>query len=98
MTIRFRGRSSPHVTPGMRVFVAIVNDRNSKGNFIQGVPGILDLQLRLLLFYTFYMYICIYVSLCNPLDITGRLGVHKTLRKLTFKLPSCFLRVMLSHF
>ena len=27
------------------------------------------------------MYICIYVSLCNPLATGDRLGMHKTLRR-----------------
>ena len=42
---------------------------------------VLDLQLGLLLSYTFYMYICIYVSLCTPLGTGGRLSVHKTFRR-----------------
>ena len=36
----------------------------------------------------FYMYICIYVSLCNPMDTGCRLDVHKAFRTLTFKLTS----------
>ena len=78
MTIRFRGGYTSCVTPGMWIFVTIVNDWQY---VFPGVLGVLDLQLRLLLLYTFYMYICICVSLCNPLDTGSRLGVHKTFRK-----------------
>ena len=48
--------------------------------------GILDLQQGLLLLYSFYMFICICVSLCNPQDTGGRLGVRKTCRRLSFSL------------
>ena len=48
--------------------------------------GVLDLQLGVLLLYSFYMFICIYVCLCNPQDTGGRLGVHKASRRLSFSL------------
>ena len=50
-------------------------------DFVPGVPGVLDLQLGLLLSCNFYMYICLYVSLCNSIGTGGRLGVHKTFRR-----------------
>ena len=87
-SITFRDGSSSHVTPGKWVFVAIVNDwylwTIYTGNFIPSVPGILDLQLRLLLLYNFYMCICIYVSLCIDLNAGGRLGVHKKFWRFAF--------------
>ena len=61
MTIRFRGGSKSPVTPGMRVFVTILNGwylwTICTWNFVADIPGILDLQLGLLLLYTFDMYI-----------------------------------------
>ena len=41
-------------------------------NFILVVPGILDLQLRFLLLYTFYMYIRDKVFKSGPSKICGR--------------------------
>ena len=50
------------VTPGIWVFVRIFNEWQwltiYTWNFVLCVSGVLDLQLGLLLFYTFHMYIC----------------------------------------
>ena len=96
MMIRFRDRSTSHATPGIWVFVTVVIDFSTE-NFFPGVTRILDLQLRLLLLYTFssiYVPMC----LCNPLDTEGRLDVYKTFKTLTFKLTSCVLGVILNFF
>ena len=85
MTIRFRSGHTCPLIRGMSVFVAIVNDWQlltiCTRNFIPCFAGVLDLQLKLLLLYTFYTYICIYMSLRNPPSTGDRFRVHKTFRR-----------------
>ena len=83
MTIRLRGGSMSPVTPGIWVFstsqwMIIIDCLHVE---LVSVPGVLDLQLGLMLLYTFCMYICNYVSLCSPVGTGDRLSVHKTFRR-----------------
>ena len=52
------------------------------GNFLLDVSGDPESATKIIvMIHTFFMYILIYVSLCNAMETGGRSGVHKTFRR-----------------